>query len=380
MRDTAKIDEFLRIATKNCTVPGMSASVASEDKILYEGAFGTMDFSQNAKMRKDSIFAVYSMTKPVTSVAVMMLAEEGVLTLDDPISRFLPSFKNAEVVTKFDEDSGRYKARPAKKEITVRHLLTHTSGFAYQYFNRTVNLIMRKTGKNPIELPLVVDPGSAWMYGPSTSILGKLVEELSGKGLEEFFIEKIFDPLCMNDTFFTVPREKCSRLVKTYRKRGGDFIEVERPEGHEDKIMGDSGLYSTSRDYIRFLMMFLNRGELDGVRILSDASIGLMTSNQIGNLVARMRQDAVSDSFKYFPPGGQSDKFGLGFQITSPTQDNQYLRSPGSCSWGGIRNTFFWFDYKRKIAAVIMMQMLPFYYKACIDICHGFEKLVYKIL
>lgn len=372
------IDQFLKGAVDRGEIPGAVAAVANRDRILYEGAFGLMNAANNVGMRTDAIFEIFSMTKPLTTVAVMMLLEDGRLGLDQPASDFLPSLANPEVITSFDEDAVTYETKPAECGITIRHLLTHTAGLGYIFFSRIVNLLTNKTGKSATELPLLFEPGTRWMYGPNTRVLGKVVEKITGMTLEEFFRARITGPLGLEDTFYSLPQEKYSRLVTTHRRKDGELIEDPGGEKPETNMLGDTGLYSTAGDYVRFLRMFLNDGALDGTRILSGESIAAMTQNRIGGLVVETLPGIIPDTARSFPIGGGRDKFGLGFQITVGDGDDTLHRSPGSCGWAGMKNTFFWFDPQKGIAAVIMMHVFPFYDEACVKVLGGFEEAVYK--
>jgi len=374
------IDRALASRVDSGEIPGAAAAVADRDGIIYSGAFGLRDAGNRIAMAADDIFGIFSMTKPFTSVAAMMLIEEGRLRMDQPVSEFLPYLAKPEVITRFDESSGSCETRPARGEITVRHLLTHTAGFGYIFFNSDVNLMVTKTGRAMTELPLLFEPGTRWMYGPNTRILGKAVEEITGMTLEDVFGERIFGPLGLRDTCYALPREKFGRLVTTHRRKDGVFEEDPPGEGPAFNMLGDTGLYSTAVDYANFLRLFLNGGELGGARVLSGESVKMMVSNQIGGLVVETLPGVLPDLVKPFPIGGGRDKFGLGFQITVCEDDDALHRSQGSCGWAGMRNTFFWFDPKAGIAAVLMMQAVPFYDEACIAAYRSFEEAVYKSL
>jgi len=378
MNNMAEIDELLQGVVDRNEIPGVVAAVTGRDRILYKGAFGNMDTANNVEMSADAIFEIISLTKPFTSVAVMMLLEEGRLDLDQPVSDFLPSLRKPEVITRFDEAAVTYETKPAEGEITIRHLLTHTAGFGYMFFSRIVNLLMKKTGKNATDLPLLFEPGTRWMYGPNTRVLGRMVEEITGMTLEEYFRARISGPLGLDDTCYLLPEERYNRLVTTHRRKDGKLIEDPGRAEPETNMLGDTGLYSTSGDYVRFLQMFLNDGALDNTRILSKESIGMMVCNQIGELVVEIMPGIIPDMTRSFPIGGGRDKFGLGFQITAGNGESSHLRSPGSCGWAGMKNTFFWFDPQKEIAAVIMIQVMPFYDETCVKVLGDFEEEVYK--
>ena len=377
-----KIDQLLQKAVDRNEIPGVVAIVANKDEILYHNSFGKLDVANNIDMPKDAIFDIASMTKPITSVAIMKLREGGRLALEDPISKFLPSFSNLEVITEFNEGDTTYTTTPAKNEITIRHLLSHTSGFGYGFSNHILRLLQQKTDKEPKELPLLHEPGSRWTYGMSTRILGVLVEKVTGQPLLHFFETKIFDPLGMDDTFYEVPEQKYGRLVTVHQRQNGTLIEKPKPQAKNQQTFaaGDGGLRSTAEDYVVFLQMFLNKGTFLNTRILNEESINLMIQNQIDELVVEEQVGANPELSNAFPLGAGHDKFGFGFQITVSTAENCNLRSAGSASWAGIFNTHFWIDPKRDIVAVILMQVLPFYDEACIKVYQGFEELIYSHL
>jgi len=332
-------------------------------------------------MPVNAIFQIASMTKPVTSVAVMILVEEGKIALNDPISKYLPGFDNPQVITKFDERTAKYETRPAKRPITIRHLLTNTSGLGYGFTNPVLNRLTKATGKSEIQLPLLSDPGEKWNYSPGTRVLGQLIEKLTGQSLEDFFQSRIFKPLGMPDTSYAVPASKQSRVPRQFSRANGSL--KEQPERHppaqpKAPFGGDGGLYSTVQDYVRFEQMILNNGKLGAVRILSEKSVKLMAENQIGSVLVELQPDADKERTKPFPLGAGHDKFGFGFQIASG--DPSGYRSAGSLSWAGIFNTEFWIDPAKKIAGVQMMQLLPFYDDGAIRTLRGFERLVYQSL
>src|SRR3989442_4942305 len=257
-KGVSEIDSLLQQAVRQGTVPGVVAIVANKDQILYQGAFGMMDVGQKKPMQKGSIFRMASMTKPVTSVAVMMLKEEGKLSLDDPVSKYLPSFKDREVIVNFNPADATYTTRKAAREILIRHLLTNTSGLAYAFSNDTVNRLQQKTRQPEQEFPLLYDPGTRWTYSSSTRVLGQVVEKITGMGLDKFFEQRIFGPLEMQDTAYSVPSAKASRVVTWHQRtesKDGTLSETPNPEKLEAPVFGDGGLFSTTNDYIKFLQM-----------------------------------------------------------------------------------------------------------------------------
>jgi methyl acetate hydrolase len=332
-------------------------------------------------MPANAIFSIMSMTKPVTSVAIMMLLEQGKLNLDDPVSKYLPGFDNLQVITKFNEKDATYETRPAKRPMTVRHLLTHTSGIAYGAFNPIEGRLKETTKKHEWELPLVSDPGEKWNYSPSTVVLGMIVEKVSGQSLEAYFQQHIFVPLGMVDTSYAVPLDKQSRVATQHSRTNGVLQEQPReeiPATPAAPFRGDCCLYSTAHDYGKFMQMILNGGSLGSAKILSESSVKLMGENNIGPIFVELQQAADQSLSNPFPIGAGHDKFGLGFQIASGELRYAKFRSAGSLSWAGIYNTEFWIDPTQHIGAVMMMQTLPFYDRGAIQTLRDFEELVYQ--
>ena len=377
----AAIDEFLSSAIANGQVPKAVAMVANRDGIIYEGTFGKKDVANDIDIRLDSIFNMASMTKPVTSVATMMLLEEGAFELDDPVSMYLPDMANREVVTTIDEAAGTYETEPADSEMTIRQLLAHFSGLAYNFSNPTMQALIDVSGvQNTMELPLVSHPGTKWNYSGSTAVLGNLVAGVSGMPLDEFLKTRIFDPLGMDDTSYSVAAEKRDRVVTIHSLVDGELVEAPTPETVGGPVRGDGGLNSTAPNYIRFLQMLLNKGEFEGNRLLSAASVDAMISNQIDSINVETQVSTNASRSSDFPIGASADKFGLGFQLTASNAANPDLRAPGSYSWAGIYNTHFWGDPERQIVAVILMQQLPFYSDEAMAVYQGFEEQVNRNL
>ncbi len=376
----AEIDGILQRAVQQGVMPGVVAIVTNKDTILYQGAFGLMDVGKQKPMTKDAIFRIASMTKPVTSVATMMLVEQGKLSLDDPVAKYLPSFNGREMIATFNTTDASFTTKPAAKEVLIRHLLSNTSGLAYPFSNDTSNRLQKKTGKTPEELPLLYEPGTRWTYSSSTKVLGQVIEKITGAGLDRFMDQRIFTPLELQDTAYVVPSGKVARVVTTHQRRDGKLIETPNPERIASPVAGDGGLNSTAADYIKFLQMFLNDGRWRGATLLSHSSIDAMTKNEIGSVIVQTQMTTDPLRSLNFPIGAGRDKFGFGFQITTSNKENPNLRSPGSYTWAGIYNTHFWVDPKRQIAAVLMFQVLPFYDDGIMKVYQDVEAAIGKNL
>jgi CubicO group peptidase (beta-lactamase class C family) len=373
-------DVPLREAVQRGDVPGVVAMVATPDSITYHGAFGKRDVRAGVPMTEDTIFAIYSMTKPVTSVAVMQLVEQGKLTLDEPVKKYLPAVGNAQVLLGFR--NGQPILKPPAKPITLRHLLTHTSGYGYGLWD--ANLLRweqqhrRAPGMPSDGGPLVFEPGAKWEYGTNVDCIGRLIEAVTKQSLDQYFRVHILLPLGMKDTFFNVPPEKASRLASSHRRAGGRLIEEARQApARVSSYSGGGGLYSTAADYVRFMQMILNGGSVGGTRILRDSTVAEMIRNQIGDLPAGVLKTTAPDISRNvdFHPG-HSDRFGFGFLINPEGYEGG--RSAGSLAWAGLANTFFWIDPQRKLCAVMLLQVLPFCDEPSVALLGRFERAVYK--
>jgi CubicO group peptidase (beta-lactamase class C family) len=365
-RGTAAIDRMFQAAVDKGEVPGVVAAVTNKNRIVYLEAFGKQDVAKGVAMSTDTVFRIASMTKPITSVGVMMLYEQGKLRLDDPVSSYLPAYKGREVIATFNEKDATYTTRPANGEMTIRHLLTHTSGLSYPFTSPTVLAIQTKTGKDPRELPLLFDPGTRWNYSPATGVLGDIVEKLAGQTLEDFDRAKIFRPLGMVDTSYLLPSEKATRLATVHQRAATGLTENANPPTYTPTPRGDGGL--------------LYEGSWHGARLLKPETVRLMTSNQIGSVVVEQMPAAMPQRSDAFPFGAGEDKFGLGFQITVTDGRTTHERAAGSYTWAGINNTHFWVDPKNGIGVVILTQVLPFYNATSMDVMKRFEKLIYEYL
>ena len=380
---SAAIDSGLREAIERKDVPGVVALVTDRERVLYQGAFGVADVSTGRPLANDSMFRIASMTKPITSVALMQLVEQGRIGLDDPASKYLPELAEPKVFESFDATTGAYKVRPASRPATVRHFLTHTSGLAYPFTSAIWRDFKPRAGETyPFGGPLLFDPGERWHYSTSTDVVGKLVEAVSGKKLEDYFREHIFAPLKMNDTSYNVPEAKGPRLVAQQQRAGERMdgaIVLQQPQFGLTVAapIGGGGLASTADDYGRFMRMLLNGGELEGARVLKAETVALMGQNHIGAISVPALKTALPRSADFTFIADNRDKWGLGFLIT--TDQVAGKRSPGSLSWGGINNTFFWIDPTRGIAGTIMMQYLPFADAKALAVYDAFERGAYQL-
>jgi CubicO group peptidase (beta-lactamase class C family) len=345
-------------------ISGAISMIARKGRLVHFETHGASDIASRKPMSKDAIFRLASMTKPITSVAVMMLHEEGRFLLDDPVSKFLPEFKNPTVAVAnkpHERAEGGFRTVPAGREITIRHLLAHTAGLASGTAGPTQELYRKlQAGRKPDDtldvyirqlaaLPLNFEPGSAWEYGPATDVLGRLVEVAAGQTLDEFFQSRIFKPLGMTDTHFYLPQAKLPRLAPAYKK-GASALEKLPPSRHESPgriYLGAGGLAGTAEDYLRFCQMLLNGGQFNGTRLLSRKSIEMMTANHIGDIP--LWRDTL---------GGY--RFGLGFRVLTDLGQSPSLASKGSYGWGGAYGTYFWVDPKEEMIGILMFQLLPY--------------------
>lgn len=377
-RACTEMDAMLQAAVERRDVPGVVAMVASRERVIYRGAFGVLDEHGVKALSVDAIFRIQSMTKPVTSVAIMMLCEQGLLDVDDAIGQYLPDLVRREVLAVFNEVDTSYTTRPAAREVTIRDLLTHTAGFGYDFSNDILCALCRSGARSPRDLPLLHDPGVQWTYGMNTRILGEAIERITGEPLDAFFASRIFRPLGMRATRFDLQPEDRGRLASLFRRVNGELVGEPRPDPYKPFVAGDGGLLSTADDYIRFLQMLLNMGQFDTTRLLTSHSVSELTVNQIGSLKVQTQPGARSGLSNSFPLGAGEDTFSFGFQLKEGDEEN--ARSPGSYSWAGLFNTHFWADPQQGVAAVLLMQVLPFYDDSCIRLLTDFERHIYRNL
>ena len=384
----AQIDAVLRRATEAKEVPGVVAVAATDKGVLYEGAFGTRDLANGPDMTPDTIFRLASMTKAVTSTAAMQLVEQGRLQLDQPIGNVLPELAAPQVLEGFD-DAGAPRLRPAKRPITLRYLLTHTAGFGYEVWDADLIRYVKvsgtpssSTGKlASLRLPLVFDPGDHWEYGINLDWAGRAVEAVSGQPLEVYFREHVFAPLGMADTDYVISSAQQSRLVSVHQRKPDDSLEPVVPPDPpwREFWSGGGGLYSTGRDYLAFLQMLLGQGRFNGAQLLRPETVALMGRNQIGDINAGILKTALpqrSNDVDFFP--GIPCKWGLGYMIN--TQPGPNGRSAGSLTWAGLFNTYYWLDPQKRVAGVILTQILPFADHKTVKLYGEFESGVYDAL
>ena len=378
------IDETLRESMMRRKIPVVTAMVATADKTTYSGAFGKRDSASGMDVKIDSIFAIASMTKAITSTAALQLVERGKLTLDEPAAKHLPELGQVQVLEGFD-DSGKPKLRPATKPITLRNLMTHTSGFAYDTWDAEIAKYTAQAGGAiapatvaPL-VPLAFEPGTRWQYGYGLDWTGRLVETVSGQTLEQYFQSNILQPLGMKDTGFILPAEKFDRLVSAARRQSDGTLKEDprTPPTPPKAFNGGGGLFSTAPDYVRFMQMILRHGRRPAKEtILQPRTVQMMSSNQIGELGAgklKTVRPAISSDVDFHP--GFMDKFTFGFLMNTTAYAGG--RSAGSLAWAGVYNTYYWIDPRRAICAVVMMQFLPFADKEGVGLLGDFERAVY---
>ena len=382
-------DQLLSAAVTDGAVPGVVALATNAEGTYYEGGFGERIQGDGVEMTPDTVVWLASMTKAITGAAVMQLVEQDKLELDAPASRVLPELAERQVLEGFD-DAGQPVLRPAEGEITLRQLLTHTSGFVYDIWNRDFVKYLELT-ENPgiiscmnaaLDIPLAFDPGSRWDYGIGIDWAGKMLEAASGQSLGAYLRDSLFAPLGMDSTAFRLTDEMRGRLAKVHARLGErEFelqMELEIPQEPEFE-MGGGGLYSTIGDYAKFVRMILNKGAADGQQVLKSETVEMMSVNQIGDCRVPLLKSAVPESSndaEFFP--GLEKGWGLSFMILE--QDAPTGRPAGSLSWAGMANSFFWIDPKNGIGGVYATQIIPFADTKSLPLAESFESLVYQNL
>ena len=382
-------DQLLSAAVTDGAVPGVVALATNAEGTYYEGGFGERIQGDGVEMTPDTVVWLASMTKAITGAAVMQLVEQGKLELDAPASRVLPELAERQVLEGFD-DAGQPVLRPAEGEITLRQLLTHTSGFVYDIWNRDFVKYLELTETPGIiscmnaalDIPLAFDPGSRWDYGIGIDWAGKMLEAASGQSLGAYFLDNLFAPLGMDSTAFRLTDEMRGRMAKIHARLGErEFelqMELEIPQEPEFE-MGGGGLYSTIGDYAKFVRMILNKGAADGQQVLKSETVEMMSVNQIGDCRVPLLKSALPESSndaEFFP--GLEKGWGLSFMILE--QDAPTGRPAGSLSWAGMANSFFWIDPKNGIGGVYATQIIPFADTKSLPLAESFESLVYQNL
>ncbi len=368
----ARISGWMRGWVDSGKLPGMTVCVMRRGQLAFAETHGKADVERNKPMRPDTIVRIYSMTKPLTSTAIMMLYEEGRFQLDDPISKFIPAFKNPRVYA--GGSRGKIDSVPAEREITFRDLLTHTSGLTYGFMESTpVDAVYRDQKidfgtatasladvvERLAAVPLIAQPGKAWNYSVATDVLGYLVQVISGQPFDVFLREKVLKPLGMLDTDFIVAKDKQERFATCYMPgKDGKLAVMDDPTkstylAPRNGYSGGGGLAGTAGDYLRFCKFMLNKGELDGVRLLGRKTVELMTSNHLPGDMADMGMPRFSES-PYYGIG-----FGLGFSVMINPAKAQILGTAGEYAWGGAASTAFWCDPAEDMAVVLLTQLYP---------------------
>lgn len=375
-----ELDRYLAETIGTTRIPGLVALVVNKDGILYENSFGLMESANNKPMSTDAIFNMASMTKPITSTLIMMLIEEGKVELDAPVSAYLPALTNQQVFTAFNQDNGIFTAEPVKNGMTVRQLLTHTSGIGYTFTSDILNKLMTGVpGARATSYPLLFEPGTLWHYGESTRVLGEIVAAVTGQELYTYMKERLLDPLGMQDTSYDIAAEKNSRVVTVHHSDGTQLIETPKTAGAiSSPHNGDGGLSGTANDYSKFIRLILNNGNVNGKQLLKPETVALMSQSGTGDVRVQTMHSTNTLVSEDFPLGAGIDTYALGFQRTEAQMPG--LRSVGSLAWAGIFNTEFWIDPEKEIGAVLMMQYMPFYDADAIAVLQGFEQRVYSNL
>lgn len=383
------IDAVLKNAITSRKVPGIVGAVTNDQETLFSAAYGVQSLDERSPAQLDTVFYIASMTKPLTSVAAMQLVEAGKIGLDEPVAKYVPELANLSVLVGYRSD-GNPILRPARVQITLRHLLTHTSGFAYNIWNADILKYYKVTGipvlstgaKKALDLPLIFDPGTSWMYGPSLEWTGIVVETISGMRLGEYLKKNVTGPMGMTDTAFLIRPDMRARLSKMHSRKDNGQLEIlpfEVKQNPEQEF-GGAGLYSTAPDYLKFMRMILNKGKANGHKILNSQTVQEhLYKNAMGSIRVKKLETAIpflSQDAEFLP--GIEKTWSTGFMINEAQAFTG--RSAGSLAWAGLANTYFWIDPKKNVAGVAMMQLLPFADTTSLDIFYEFEKSVYSSL
>jgi CubicO group peptidase (beta-lactamase class C family) len=389
MLDIEPIEQALAAAVGQSRIAGVVAAAATRDGVIFEGARGLRSVASGEPMMIDAVFRIASMTKTITAVAAMQLVEQGALSLDAPAKEILPALGEARVLTGFDAKGPML--RPPRADITLRQLLTHTAGFAYETWNAKIARYVREQGLPPMRsaklgafaVPLASDPGERWEYGVNIEMVGRMIEAVSGTDLETHLQAHVLKPLGMLDTSYIARPAWEDRLAALHvRGADGTLEAIASPpvdETRREFFPGGGGLFSTARDYLRLLRALLNGGELDGVRILKAATVAMMGENHMGALNVLplpTEMPNLSNPVDLMP--GITKKWGLSFLINSQAIPGG--RAASSLAWAGLMNTYFWLDPASGVAGVFMTQIRPFADKIVLDAFDAFERAVYQAL
>lgn len=379
-----RLDTHFQEVIDKGIAPNIVTFIAKKGKIVHYKAFGYSNLETKTALKKDAIFRIASQSKLITTVGLLMLLEEGKFFLDEPISKYIPAFKNPKVLVSVDEkDKSKYVTRPAKSEITIRQLLSHSAGIPYEhalqdlpefkvpFYCSTENDILKDVVDKIAARPLIADPGTQFVYGLNTDVIGRLIEVLSGMSFDEYLRKKVLDPLGMNDTYFYLPNAKAPRLVELYSKANTtDKLSIHANEtyrkyaisGEKSYFSGGAGLLSTVEDYAKICQFILNKGEFNGKRLLARSTVDIMARNQIG------------ESFVW----DRNDKFGLGLQIISSESHYGDNATAGSLTWGGMYCSEYTIDPKEETIMLVFTNVHPYAHYS--EIVRKFRILVYQAM
>ena len=389
MRNNEPIEQVLAAAVGQSRIAGVVAAATTRDGVIFEGAAGARSVASGEPMTTDAVFRIASMTKTITAVAAMQLVEQGALSLDRPAAEIVPALGEVKVLTGFGPDGPML--RPPRTDITLRRLLTHTAGFAYETWNAKIARYVREQGLPPMRsaklaalaVPLANDPGERWEYGVNIEMVGRMIEAVSGRDLETHLQAHVLKPLGMLDTSYIARAAWEDRLAVVHARGADGTLEaVASPpvdEARREFFPGGGGLFSTAHDFLRLLRALLNGGELDGVRILKAATVAMMGENHMGALNVLplpTEMPKLSNPVDLMP--GITKKWGLSFLINSAAVPGG--RAAGSLAWAGLMNTYFWLDPATGVAGVFMTQILPFADTIVLDAFDAFERAVYEVV
>jgi methyl acetate hydrolase len=385
-----RIESVLKGPVDAGAIPGVVAIAAKDGETIYEGAHGVRALRTGVPMTMDTVFWYASMTKALVAAGAMQLVERGLVDLDEPIGRHVPELAIVKVMDGYDA-AGKLKLRDPKRPITLRHLLTHTSGFGSDNWSAEALRFIREnelpslldSRRKSLMQPLIVDPGEHWDYGLSIDWAGQAIERISGKGLEDFLMENLFGPLGMTDTAWIMRPGRAERRADVHQRRedgGLDPIHPHLVSQEPEFFMGGGGIYGTADDYRAFLQMILDGGKArDGTQVMKPETVASMGQNSIGDINVGTMVSVVppaSLDANFFP--GMEQKWGLSFLIN--TKPGPHGRSAGSLSWAGLANSYYWVDPATRVCGVMMTQVLPFFDPAAIKLYNDFERAVYDAI